>query len=66
LRVQATLLLHQDLRLSNFLQLGCNTQQQMSLAFAQLVMFLEMLNVLVAQGRSTSVVTVELLNLNQS
>jgi hypothetical protein len=38
----------------------------MNLVFAQLVMFLEMLNVHVAQARSTSVVTVELLNLNQS
>jgi hypothetical protein len=59
-------LLHQDLRLSNFLQLDCSTRQQMSLVFAQLVMFLEMLSVHVAQARSTSVVTVELLNLNQS
>jgi hypothetical protein len=48
------------------LQLDCSTRQQMSPVFAQLVMFLEMRNVHAGLVRSTSVVTVALLNLNQS
>jgi len=36
----------------------------MNLAYARLVMFLETLRVLAVQVRSTSVATVELLNLN--
>jgi hypothetical protein len=54
------------LRQSNFLQLDCNTPQQMNQVFAELVMFLAMLHAHVVQARSTSVVMVELLNSNQS
>jgi hypothetical protein len=54
------------LRQSSFQPLDCSTQQQMSLVFAQLVMFLETLHAHAVPVRSTSVVMVALLNLNQS